>query len=274
MTADKQMGPILRSWLKDTTVTPPDAQHSVGQVMNRLPEVNKKRRWRLPSLRSKPATPTTIPDTEDQPTSIPALNGHSPTVLGRTHSMFSPVKAITAGALVFALGGAFLITQPFGQQGDSVPGAAQPDEALTPAFVTGTVTGGQTAPTETQTAEDGFTRIEVVGGDPDVWEASDARLSGEVTYAGNWQRYPYPASMQVEAATYELVNEGGRWLGQATAIATATLDGWDAVVFNGEDGYEGLTAYVAIDWSTEPASFTGGVIPGEMPALPEPAVTE
>ena len=36
--------------------------------------------------------------------------------------MLSPVKAITAGALVFALSGAFLIAQPFDQQA-SVPGA-------------------------------------------------------------------------------------------------------------------------------------------------------
>jgi len=146
-------------------------------------------------------------------------------------------------------------------------------DPMAPAFVTGSITDGQTASTETQTAEEGFTRIEVVSG-PDVWEASDSRLSGEVTYAGNWQRYPYPASMQVEAATYELVNEGGRWLGQATAIATATISGWDAIVFTGEGGYEGLTAYVSIDWSTEPASFTGGIIQGEMPAFPEPAVIE
>jgi len=48
--------------------------------------------------------------------------------------MLSPVKAITAGALVFALGGAFVIAQPFGQQG-SVPGAGIEDAE-------GTVTSG------------------------------------------------------------------------------------------------------------------------------------
>ena len=34
--------------------------------------------------------------------------------------MFSPAKAITAGALVFAIGGVMLMAQPFHQQG-SVP---------------------------------------------------------------------------------------------------------------------------------------------------------
>jgi hypothetical protein len=50
--------------------------------------------------------------------------------------MFSPVKAITAGALIFAIGGAFLIAQPFGQQGGSVPGAVTDTEAMRPALVT------------------------------------------------------------------------------------------------------------------------------------------
>ena len=55
--------------------------------------------------------------------------------------MLSPVKAITAGALVFALGGVMLIAQPFGQQG-SVPGAETDTEAEAPAWVTGTLTLG------------------------------------------------------------------------------------------------------------------------------------
>ena len=72
--------------------------------------------------------------------------------------MFSPVKAITAGALVFAIGGAFLIAQPFGQQGDSAPGAQS-------TFLPGvevTVTPTCDVPRCT-------------------WTASDPRLTGTVT---------------------------------------------------------------------------------------------
>jgi hypothetical protein len=159
--------------------------------------------------------------------------------------------------------------------GSALGAAAQSADVdpMAPAFVTGSITDGGTAATETQTAEDGFTRIEVTSG-PDVWEASDPRLSGDVTYAGVWHRYPAPASMQVEAATYELLNAGGRWVGQATAIATATIGGWDTIAFRGEGGHEGLTAYVVIDWNSEPGSFTGAIFPGDMPASPEPAVIE
>ena len=57
---------------------------------------------------------------------------------GRTQTMFSPTKAITAGALVFAIGGVMLIAQPLQQQG-SVPGAATDDESVRPALATGFV---------------------------------------------------------------------------------------------------------------------------------------
>lgn len=42
--------------------------------------------------------------------------------------MFSPVKAMAAGFVVFAIGGALLIAQPFDQR-SSAPAAAAPGEA-------------------------------------------------------------------------------------------------------------------------------------------------
>ena len=51
MTNDHEMGPLLRSWLHETTVRPPDAHSSVHQVMARLPEPDETQRRRpLPSL--------------------------------------------------------------------------------------------------------------------------------------------------------------------------------------------------------------------------------
>ena len=65
--ADHQMGPILRSWLKDTTVAPPNARNSVSQVMDRLPQASSQRRWRLPSFRTGAPTPLTT----DRPNTSP-----------------------------------------------------------------------------------------------------------------------------------------------------------------------------------------------------------
>jgi hypothetical protein len=149
-----------------------------------------------------------------------------------------------------------------------VPTAAQTLEvADAPAFVSGSIVDGSGGATERTTVGDGFTLIEVEAG-PDRWESTDERLSGEVTYRGQWRRYPDPAGMQVETATYELLNDGGRWVGEATALATAGIPGWDTIVFAGEDGYEGLTAYVVIDWDSESEDFFGAIFPGQMPTIP------
>ena len=45
------------------------------------------------------------------------------------------------------------------------------------------------------------------------------------------------------------------------------------VLFTGEGGYEGLSAYLLGDWTEEPVAVEGAVFPGEMPPFPEfPAV--
>ncbi len=117
---DEKYTPEVGSWLKGREVPHPDSQQTARQVAARLPHIGQRGRWwPLPSFRRPPNTDQT---TDYQPSPIPSANGHTPTVIGRTTSMLSPVKAITAGALVFAIGGAFLIAQPFEQQG-GVPGA-------------------------------------------------------------------------------------------------------------------------------------------------------
>ena len=108
---------------------PPDPRAGASPGRGkRLPQTRaaSARRWSLPILARgrRPSRPPADRPTY-QPSPIPATNGHTPTVIGRTQFMFSPVKAITAGALVFALGGVMLIAQPFEQRG-SVPGRLRP----------------------------------------------------------------------------------------------------------------------------------------------------
>ncbi len=117
-----------------------------------------------------------------------------------------------------------------------------------------------------------------------TWEASDERLSGSVTYTGEWQIYPDAAEASCacgalhedasgEPATYRIVNDGGSWLcttaqtrmpqeGDPATLTTAT--------FQGEGGYEGLSAMLVIDWSTAPFTFGGLIVPGDIPAYVPP----
>jgi hypothetical protein len=114
---------FLKDWLRDTTDDIPDAQASADRVLARVPETRQRSRWWpwLPVRRTRPR---------------PADEDHPPAVSGRTRLMISPGKAISAGALVFALGGVLFIAQPFDQQG-SIPGAEQGAEPVAPARVSG-----------------------------------------------------------------------------------------------------------------------------------------
>jgi hypothetical protein len=80
--------------------------------------------------------------------------------------------------------------------------------------------------------------------------------------------------MEVQSATYEVVNDGGRWLGTSTALKLPDLGSKDVAMLQGEGDYEGLTAYVTMDWAADPPVLRAAIFPGEMPPLPGPVSVE
>ena len=142
-------------------------------------------------------------------------------------------------------------------------------DPLAPATATIEITSRQEVSPGTMRSDDaGVVHIQGVHHEH-VWEATDPRLSGTVTYRGNWMAFP-KVPMQVESATYEVVNEGGRWFGPATAQAGPSLGNNDTILLRGEGGYEGLMAYILIDGTTtDPPRIYAAIFPGEMPPVPE-----
>lgn len=265
---DEQMRPLLEVWLRDRQIPPPRAQAGVAKVMANVPRTRQQGRWwPLPALRRKVPTRTGTDTTDYRPTPIPAADGHSPTVIGRTQIMLSPVKAITAGVIVFALGGVMLIAQPFGQQAGVAPGAESAD-FVEPVEFTAVLTKGPWVSQPT---------CEFIGGDmmqcqgeawtPDITEVSDPRLDGEVTLSVNTNKWP--GQPNLANLTYRITNEDGSWQGSFPSIYEGKAAPVTAgVVLVGEGDYEGLYAWMdASDWSA-----VSGVVfsypPPEAPAPP------
>jgi hypothetical protein len=151
----------------------------------------------------------------------------------------------------------------------SAVGVAAQDEAtdtMAPAYVTGTVTPGSVGSEGTTTYVDDFIGLDGYES-TDRLAASDPRLTGTVSYTGNSKIYE-AARFDVQAGTVVLVSDDGRWVGTTTGLSSYGLNS-DTVVLHGEDAYEGLTAYVLLDWTSSPASFKAAIFPGEMPAFPE-----
>jgi hypothetical protein len=274
------MTTTVRKWMKRTDATAPDAHQSARQVMARLPQVRQRSRWwPLPNIR-RAAKPSSSDQSNDyQPTSIPATNGHSPTVLGRTQSMFSPVKAITAGALIFAIGSAFAIAQPFGQQ-PTVPGAET--EAIAPAWVTGDIRAANVPCTADPVVMEGdVSRGRNIECNPQTWTSSDPRLTGQVSRRWSEDTFPTdegPISVSMGAAY--LRNDGGGWVCSDTSLLKGSGKSSESVtettfICIGDGGYEGLSALLVSEFTLGfSEEFVGLIFSGDFPPLPEAPAAE
>ena len=123
----------------------------------------------------------------------------------------------------------------------------------------------------------------------DTIETTDPRLTGSVLKAENTDIHSVSGRDQFVAprsVSWRIENEGGAWTGQGYELHGWGADdphqeSWGATVFmlTGEGGYEGLSAYLMVDWSTGSEdtlpTVDGAVFPGEAPPFPEvPSTTE
>jgi hypothetical protein len=267
----------LHDWLDETMGQTPDPVEGTRQVMSQIEETSQVGRW-LPfpvfHRKAKAKTPTTDHTTEYQPSPIPITDGHTPTVSGRTQFMFSPAKAITAGALVFALGGVFLIAQPFDQQGGDVPGAATDDESMKPALVSGFLVHPENSvdiwdlESFEETTQDGIRREHYV--DTANIEMSDSRLTGSITldvFSDRFEGAGHPAT-DVGWGTVRIENAAGVWEGTTVDTGDLAAGGRGIGYYElvGSGAYQGLSAIVfETETPEEESAWSGIIFPGDLP---------
>lgn len=274
----------LHDWLDDTVGQTPDPAEGTRQVMSQVEETSQVGRWLpFPVLHRKPKakTPTATDTAQYQPIPVPASNGHTPTVIGRTTSMLSPVKAITAGAIVFAIGGVMLIAQPFQQQ-DNVPGA-ESGVAAAPAWVTATVQFSSNCNFGVTATEDGVTQERGMKCQGQTWTSDDPRLDGTSNAASNADSFDVDGQgYSLITSAIEVFTDGGGWQctnadrvvsPAATLFRTSRFDG-DRFSCVGTGGYEGLSATLVAEWPGVNNTIEGLIFPGEMPPMPEFAASE
>jgi hypothetical protein len=274
---DKEMDAVLRTWMQEAPVEQPDRSRVVGHVVGRLGSTQRRRRrwWPFSVFRRGTTTPATPLTPERQP--IPATNGHTHTVTGRTQSMFSPAKAITSGALVFALGGVLLIAQPFDEQGGSVPGAETDTERAAPVPVTGESRDGPCVGPMPSEIIDGV-RHERSGLCSQTVSFSDPRLEGEATYQFATTDHLDEngvAIVTLGTDALSIVNDNGAWMQPPALWASDLGSSGDArlLVLYGEGGYEGLVA-VLTETGCSLCTFEGFIIDGDFPPPTETASTK
>jgi hypothetical protein len=234
---------FLKDWLQDTTDDVSDPQASADKVVARLPEARQRSRW-WPWLPSRRHTPN-----DDTP----------PNVTGRTRFMLSPVKSIAAGALIFALGGAMLIAQPFEEGGGIVPGAA-----------TDAVAAQDPSPFSGE-LHPGFA---TAGGYQwSIHEMTDPRLDGKAFYSGS--EVSPTDDTWLGWWTLRIVNDEGAWQASFPAFyqdpESPEERGPEVVtaLLYGEGPYEGLVAVTNIGLD-EPYGWGVNGVVIDADTLPEP----
>jgi hypothetical protein len=193
--------------------------------------------------------------------------------------MLSPVKAITAGALVFALGGVLLIAQPFDQQGATVPGAATDGVDPGPAaYVHGLMFEGDGGWDEVETYDDDGNRLtlrdSVMSGNV---EMDDQRLSGAYKMTISIDEFPQPDTddrVEVHWGELTITNDQGGWSGTwKSTYDSEQSEEVDPALYEltGAGAYEGLSALLAPTGSTEDVGdfwelpLAGAIFPSPLP---------
>ena len=156
--------------------------------------------------------------------------------------MFSPVKAIVAGSLVFALGGLFLIAQPFSQQ-DSVPGAAT-EVAGESTVVNASADCTLATPGTWQRASAPYSLTGHVLTCTE--EASDPRVTGTSTVVLNIEGWNEGllrenAAGSVSWSEYTLEGPDGTWSGYGYGFYDSGQTAHLTNIAVGSGAYEGLT---------------------------------
>ena len=164
-----------------------------------------------------------------------------------------PLTALAVLSLLGTMGGAAL--------------AEESDEPMASATVQGQVFFNGVTSSGVATMEEDFRRMEDMVISLRV-DADDDRLDGAGSARYNSSKYPFP--VEVSTGIYDFANEDGRWVGTYHAFVEPTMGiDRDTVILTGEGAYDGLSAYLLIDWSSLPAEFIGAIFPGEMPPYPD-----
>jgi hypothetical protein len=197
--------------------------------------------------------------------------------------MFSPVKAITAGVVVFALGGILLVSQPFSERG--APPAAEGDPAPVVLVEVSGVTGGAEEcdiTSSRRSIENGFTADRGYTCTDPSWDMSDPRLDGVVSMVKSLDRYAEGTedAFSIGSIAVMIENEDGSWHGRPEPQASFP---WGSVATNsvtildGRGAYEGLVAVLDIpdgSGGERGYSFGGGEIRGFITDAGYPAPPE
>ena len=155
--------------------------------------------------------------------------------------------------------------------------AAQADDPMAPSFFTGDAGAQWRAWGESsETRPDGV--VVSTGSSSTQWSANDPRINGLATAVGTEVDYregtlresPTGLDGAIRGQRHRVVNDEGAWEGvldliQIDGVGLDIKVGW----LIGEDAYEGLMAFVVVDYTDPCCKLSGHITPDGPPQVPE-----
>ena len=145
-------------------------------------------------------------------------------------------------------------------------GVAAQDDPLEPASVTGTMTAPVREDGGSPELIEGFGMQRQGQVWTNEWDTMDPRLNGTFRVLITVNAYS-AQQMEVVNGVATLENDGGRWVGDFTMLDSGRAGTTGTLVLEGQDAYDGLTAYVVLD--PRESTIGAAIFPGEMPPIPE-----
>jgi hypothetical protein len=166
--------------------------------------------------------------------------------------------------------------------GSAVGVAAQDEESEAPpvAYTTGTTGSPADGVEPTEESVPGGRQMRGLGLIDIPLEFTDARLSGLFTISANGAGQDFADGIaNLESRTYRLVNDDGAWAGSgdyifAIADGSPPLINQESMVLTGEGAYDGLIAYVFVDFANEEPELEAVIVEVERAPFPEPVAVE
>ncbi|MEX1296189.1 MAG: hypothetical protein AB1Z67_08460 [Candidatus Limnocylindrales bacterium] len=185
--------------------------------------------------------------------------------------MISPTQAIMAGALTLAATGLMLVGS---QSSDPpiLPGAEGTGSGEATLFEGFFRYGSDTQPATSETLDNG-----VQAHRDQIWtiysaETSDPRFGGTVTNTWSYDEYTGDDAVTIWTGGWNITNDEGGWQ-QRPIVNLGYPDGTYTLytaIFDGVDGFDGLTAIVEVDEDPGRGGFglRGMVFDGPLPPVP------
>lgn len=200
------------------------------------------------------------------------------TVAGRTLSMTPTFRYAAVAGLALALGVLFApVLAPTTRPVADAPDPSAEAAPLDVVWATGAIT-------PTSSCNDPKTSIEKGVGihhrgyvcEPQVWEATDPRLTG--TGSTTWNADTYPSAIggqaTINVASMTVTTAEGAWSCASSAVNThgPVMFGYQVLpedsTCTGSGAYDGMVAVVAIDNAATPPTFEAVILRGGLPPTP------